>query len=77
MSDSQCIEVLRRYQSAKLDRVASERDLGSTSPNASPIAVRHARFQATKRDEGAAREVLEEHRHTCSLCKTTDRPQQP
>jgi hypothetical protein len=69
MSNHDCYRISRQYEEAAKTRLAAEEDLNSTSPNASPLAVRQARLQTIKREEAAAREILIEHRRSCSVCK--------
>jgi hypothetical protein len=68
MTDAECYRVQRHYDEATKTRQAAEQDLGSSSPNASPDAVRHARFETAKREQSAAGASLLEHRRSCLLC---------
>jgi hypothetical protein len=69
MSNAECYRTERQYDEATKTRLAAEKDLESSSPNASPLAVRSARFETAKREQAAAREILVEHRRTCPICK--------
>jgi len=69
MSNPECYRVERMYQEATKALLAAEKDLGSTSPNASPFLVREARLQTVKREHAVAREILIEHRRSCPVCK--------
>jgi len=69
MSNPECYRIERQYEEATRTRLAAENDLESSSPNASPLAVRSARFQTAKREQAAAREILIAHRRSCSICK--------
>jgi hypothetical protein len=69
MTNPECYRVQRHYDEAMKTRQAAEEDLGNSSPNASPLAVRRARLQTAKREESAAEEILLDHRRSCSLCK--------
>jgi hypothetical protein len=74
MSNPECYRVERMYEEATKALRAAEDDLDSTSPNASPLAVRQARFQTIKREQTAAREILIEHRRNCSVCQAKGMP---
>jgi len=74
MSNHECYRVERQYEEATRTRLAAENDLGSTSPNASPFLVREARLQTVKREQAVAREILIEHRRSCSVCKAKGIP---
>jgi hypothetical protein len=74
MSNPECYRVERMYEEATKALRAAEEDLDSTSPNASPLAVRQARLQTIKREQAAAREILIEHRRSCDVCKVRDMP---
>jgi hypothetical protein len=74
MSNPECYRVERMYEEATKTRLAAEADLSSTSPDASPFLVREARLQTVKREQDAAKEILLEHRRSCSICKAKDIP---
>ena len=74
MTSHECYRVERQYEEATRTRLAAENDLDSTSPNASPLLVREARLQTVKREQAVAREILIEHRRSCSVCKTKGMP---
>jgi len=74
MSNAECYRVERMYEEATKTLRAAEDDLDSTSPNASPLAVREARLQTVKREHAVAREILIEHRRSCSICKVRGLP---
>ena len=69
MTNPECYRVQRHYDEAAKTVEAAEQDLESSSPNASPEAVRRARFETAKRELSAASDLLVEHRQGCSLCK--------
>jgi hypothetical protein len=69
MTNPECYRVQRQYDEAMKTRQAAEEDLGNSSPNSSPLAVRRARLQTVKREESVAEEILLDHRRRCSLCK--------
>jgi hypothetical protein len=74
MSNPECYRVERQYEEATKTLLAAENDLDSTSPNASPRLVREARLQTIKREHAVAREILIEHRRSCSICKVRGLP---
>ena len=74
MTNPECYRAQRHYDEATKTLQAAEQDLGSSSPNASPLAVRSARFQTAKREQSAAKDSLLEHRRSCSFCQKKDMP---
>jgi hypothetical protein len=74
MFNLECYKVERQYEEATKTLLAAENDLDSTSPNASPRQVREARLQTVKREHAVAREILIEHRRSCSVCKAKGLP---
>jgi hypothetical protein len=74
MSNHECYTINRQYEEATKTLLAAENDLDSTSPDASPRLVREARLRTVKREHDVAREILIEHRRTCSICKAKGIP---
>jgi hypothetical protein len=75
MSNAECYRVERQYEEATKTLLAAENDLDSTSPDASPRLVREARLRTVKREYDVSREILLEHRRTCSICKAKGIPE--
>jgi hypothetical protein len=65
-----CYRAQFKYDEAVKTLKAAERDLNSTSVNASPFAVRRARVKTAKRELVEAKDFLLEHRRTCLLCRS-------
>ncbi len=74
MTSHECYRVERQYEEATKTLRAAENDLDSTSPNASPLLVRQARLQTVKREQTVAKEILIEHRRSCSVCNAKGIP---
>jgi hypothetical protein len=74
MTSHECYRFERQFEEATKTLLAAENDLDSTSPNASPRLVREARLQTVRREQAVAREILIEHRRSCSVCKAKGIP---